>query len=420
MADAGFLPPWLSGALEGAAGALTGAPQPAHQMDLRKLILSACLPVLKVLIIAGTGLVLATPYMGVLNVEARKHISKLVFVLLLPALVFVKLGQGVDITNMIKWYFIPINILAGCTIGCFLGYIVVLICKPPLEYTRLVIFTVGIGNMGNLPLVLVTAVCQDPSNPFGDTASCLARGVSYVAFGMWPLAIILWTLVYDSLQLPAEHSLRMGTTPRRRLSVATGLRAPLLDDSERKLTRSLYKKVKSFAKLLRLHQIMRPPIAGALAALFVGAIPPLKWALFDTYGPFRVVTDSVSIIGQAMIPCLILVLGGNLGGGPGASDLNSATMVGICIMRLVVLPALGMCFVLTAKHLGLLLVEDKMYIFVLLLQHTMPTSIQVGTAATLRGYGEKEISAALFWEHICALFSVTLWLLVYIYYLFPI
>lgn len=39
--------------------------------------------------------------------------------------------------------------------------------------------------MGNLPLVLVTAVCQDPENPFGDTASCLARGVSYVAFGMW-------------------------------------------------------------------------------------------------------------------------------------------------------------------------------------------------------------------------------------------
>jgi hypothetical protein len=42
-------------------------------------------------------------------------------------------------------YFIPINIVAGCLIGCFLGYLVVLICKPPLEYTRLVIFTVGIG-----------------------------------------------------------------------------------------------------------------------------------------------------------------------------------------------------------------------------------------------------------------------------------
>jgi hypothetical protein len=47
-------------------------------------------------------------------------------------------------------------------------------------------------------------------------------------------------------------------------------------------------------------------------------------------------------------------------------------------MRLVVLPSIGMCFVLTAKHFGLLLMDDKMYIFVLLLQHTMPTSIQVG------------------------------------------
>lgn len=34
-----------------------------------------------------------------------------------------------------------------------------------------------------------------------------------------------------------------------------------------------------------------------LAALLVGAIPVLKWALFDIYGPFRVVTDSISIMG---------------------------------------------------------------------------------------------------------------------------
>lgn len=76
MADPGFLPPWLNSAVEAGVGVLTGAPQPAHHMDLKKLVLSACLPVLKVLIIAGTGLFLATPYMGVLNVDARKHISK--------------------------------------------------------------------------------------------------------------------------------------------------------------------------------------------------------------------------------------------------------------------------------------------------------------------------------------------------------
>ena len=50
-------------------------------------------------------------------------------------------------------------------------------------------------------------------------------------------------------------------------------------------------------------------------AMAVGMIPPVRAVLFDSSGPLRFVTDSIGILGQAMIPCILLVLGGNLVGG---------------------------------------------------------------------------------------------------------
>lgn len=66
---------------------------------------------------------------------------------------------------------------------------------------------------------------------------------------MQPLAIILWTLVYNSLQLPIEQSVRLGASLRKR-SVAAGLRAPLLEHGDWKTApRSFYKKVRQAHRL---------------------------------------------------------------------------------------------------------------------------------------------------------------------------
>lgn len=118
------------------------------------------------------------------------------------------------------------------------------------------------------------------------------------------------------------------------------------------------------------------------------------------------------------MPCIMLVLGGNLIGGAGNSELGLRTTIAIVFTRLIVVPPLGLVVVGTANHLGFLPVDDKLFRFVLLLQHTMPTSILAGAVASLRGHGAKEASAILFWEHILAVFSLTLWLMLYINVLF--
>ncbi|KAG6476025.1 hypothetical protein ZIOFF_065260 [Zingiber officinale] len=77
---------------------------------------------------------------------------------------------------------------------------------------------------------------------------------------------------------------------------------------------------------------------------------------------------------EAMIPCILLALGGNLvdGSGPGSKRLGLRTTAAIIFGRLVLVPPTGLGIITIADKLGLLPRGDKMFKFVLLLQHTMP------------------------------------------------
>ncbi|TQD69048.1 hypothetical protein C1H46_045419 [Malus baccata] len=118
-----------------------------------------------------------------------------------------------------------------------------------------------------------------------------------------------------------------------------------------------------------------------------------------------------------MIPCILLALGGNLVDGPGSSKLGLRTTAAIIFARLVLVPPVGLGVVMLADKLGFLPPNDQMFRFVLLLQHTMPTSVLAGAVANLRGCG-REAAAVLFWVHIFAIFSMAGWIVLYLNILF--
>jgi len=64
--------------------------------------------------------------------------------------------------------------------------------------------------------------------------------------------------------------------------------------------------------------------------------------------------------------------------GPGSSKLGFRTTAAIIFGRLVLVPPAGLGIVTLADKLGFLPPGDKMFKFVLLLQHTMPTSVLSG------------------------------------------
>jgi hypothetical protein len=63
------------------------------------------------------------------------------------------------------------------------------------------------GNVGNLPLVLVAALCDDPSSMIANAVEpgmCTELGIAYVVFAMWVAGLFQFTVVYFLLKPPPE------------------------------------------------------------------------------------------------------------------------------------------------------------------------------------------------------------------------
>ena len=174
------------------------------------------------------------------------------------------------------------------------------------------------------------------------------------------------------------------------------------------------RRMRTVAEQTPIRHILQPPTIASLLAIVVGMTPAVKNFLFGERAPLAVITDSMDILGGAMVPSVMLILGGMMAEGPRSiSEIGLRTTVGILVGRLLVLPLVGIGVVAMADELGLLINDDAMYRFVLLLQYTTPSAILLGAIASLRGYAVAEASALLFWQHIFAVFSLSFYVLVY-------
>lgn len=425
-------------------------------------LLSAILPLMKLLSLTVIGLFLAHPKTQIIPRATFKLLSKLVFALFLPCLIFTELGESITIDSIARWWFIPVNVLISTFVGCLLGLLVVIICRPPPEYQRFTIVMTAFGNTGNLCLAIVGSVCHTSNSPFGP--HCHSRGVAYVSFAQWVAVILVYTLVYHMMEPPLQfyEVLEEGTEIEEQRPV-NDISRPLLIEAEwpgieeketehsktpfiARIFNSIssrststfpdidingdtsgsspmsirclaeprvVRKIRIVAEQTPIQHILQPPTIASLLAIIVGTVPQLKSYVFGYDAPLSFITDSLQIVAGAMVPSVMLILGGMLAEGPNDSKLGLRTTIGIIVARLLVLPLLGIGIVTLASKLDLLVADDAMYRFVLLLQYTTPSAILLGAIASLRSYAVREASALLFWQHLFALFSLSVYVVVY-------
>nr|KYP33670.1 putative transporter C5D6.04 [Cajanus cajan] len=392
---------------------------------------SAIVPLLKLLCLTVIGLLLANPTMQFIPKATFKLLSKLVFALFLPCLIFTELGESITLENFRDWWFIPVNVLVSTALGCLLGLLVVIICHPPPELTRFTIIMTGFGNTGNLLLAVVGSVCHSKDNPFGK--HCNTRGVAYVSLSQWVSVILVYTLVYHMMEPPMEYYeiVEEGAEIEEEQAL-NDISRPLLveaewpgiEDKETEHSKtpfiarifksiSVVRRIRIVAEQTPLQHILQPPTIASLLAIIIGMVPQLKALFFGYDAPLSFITDSLEILAGAMVPSVMLILGGMLAEGPNESKLGLRTTIGITVARLLVLPLLGIGIVALSDKLNFLVANDAMFRFVLLLQYTTPSAILLGAIASLRGYAVSEASALLFWQHVFALFSFSLYIVIY-------
>lgn len=79
------------------------------------------------------------------------------------------------------------------------------------------------------------------------------------------------------------------------------------------------------------------------------------------------------MLGQPLIPVLLLVLGANLAAGPGRGNIPTHSALAVVATRLVLLPLLGCAAVLTAQKTGLISMQDPLTLVVMMVAWSTPT-----------------------------------------------
>ncbi|XP_022158298.1 protein PIN-LIKES 7-like isoform X2 [Momordica charantia] len=412
-------------------------------MGVLSLLEVASMPNIQVLLVCLLGAFLATDYCNILPAHARTSLNKIVFSVFTPCLMFANLSKTVTFQDIISWWFMPVNIGFTFLFGGILGWMVVKIFKPKPYLEGLVIASSATGNLGNLLLIIVPAICAEEGNPFGDRETCTSRGLSYASFSMALGGFYIWTYSYhlvktSSLRLKAQEEtdqevLKAANQPDLQThllqddAVSTSNTLPEIESQEAVAVPSLEKQLEEEAsnsiwvkiqRMLRgiIKELMEPPTLGSIVGFIFGAVPWLRNLVVGQTAPFRVIQDSVKLLGDGTIPSTTLILGANLTQGLRSSRVKPVIILGVIVVRYLALPAIGIVVVKAAEALGFL-PPDPLYQFLLMVQFTLPPAMSIGIMTQLFGVGQEECSVIMLWTYLGAAVALALWYAVFMWIL---
>lgn len=404
-------------------------------MGFLDLFVVALMPVLKTLAITAIGLFLALERVDILGATARHNLNNLVFYVFTPALIASSLAETVTADSIVTLWFMPVNILLTFIIGSALGWVLVKVTGTSRELHGLVISCCAAGNVGNLLLIIIPAVCEEKNSPFGDPSTCSTHGRAYASLSMAIGAVYIWTYIFNII--------RAYGTPRRDSS-ADKLGSGFLDSCREALLSShslkydqdeeavivvcddkqeqssvwtrIKQKMKLWEEMINLKMMFAPSTIATIVGITIGVVSVLRKLIIVDNAPLHVIDSSAAMLGDAAIPAVTLVIGANLLRGLKKQTIGVWVVVGVQVIRFILLPLCGIAIIKFAIHFGLL-GSHSLYHFVLLLQYALPSAMGIGTITQLFEVGETECSVLMLWNYSVASFAVTLWATVYMWIL---
>ncbi|KAL8549964.1 hypothetical protein ACS0TY_008697 [Phlomoides rotata] len=383
-------------------------------MGFLSLLEVSSMPMVQVLIICLLGAVMATDKLNLLPSQARKSLNQIVFIVFTPSLMFASLAKTVQLHDIISWWFMPVNVGLTFVVGGILGWIALKLLNPPPHLHDLIIAMCSTGNLGYILLIIIPALCEEEGNPFGDKKVCTSAGLSYVSFSMAIGSFYTWTYTYNLMQ-SARAKYHDNEKPSN-MNFEANHKSPLLlheDHTNIHIAIDGKDSVTKWNQILGffhqiLEQLMAPPVVAAVIGFVFGSVSWLRNLIIGGNAPFRVINDSIKLLGDGTIPCITLILGGNLTQGLSRSRMGWKIVIAVIIVRYVILPAVGIGVVKAAAHLGFL-PSHPLYHFVLMIQFTLPPSMNIGTMTQLFDMGQEECSVLFLWTYTAAAFALTAW-----------
>ncbi|XP_056695269.1 protein PIN-LIKES 3 [Spinacia oleracea] len=390
--------------------------------SLFDLFFVASMPILKVLLITALGLFLALNRIDVLGETATHELNKVVFYVFGPALVGSNLAKTVTIKSFLTLWFMLVNVLLTFLLGSAMGWILAKLTKPPKHVKGLILASCSSGNLGNMPIIILPAMCKEKGSPFGAADVCERYGLAYASLSMAIGSVYFWLYAYNIVRISSKEAIaNTGVIAETFVLNVQPETEPPLQSSEFSLQIKSSSRIKQCLRIIsqefNLKAVLAPSTIGAMVGFIIGTISPLRKLLMDNVATLHVVGDTSFMIGDAAIPCTTLILGANLLRGLKGSGIQVSAVMGIIAVRYIFLPVLGILIVKGAVVAGFVQSHDIFFQFVLLLQYALPPAVSIGTVTELFGAGQKECSVIMLWTNVLAPVTLTLWCTFFLWFL---
>ncbi|VAI33840.1 unnamed protein product [Triticum turgidum subsp. durum] len=368
-------------------------------MGLLELFITACMPVLNMLLVTGVGSFLATDSAGILGKEARKHLNYVVFYVFNPALIATYLGKTITMESLAKLWFMPVNVFFTFILGLIFGWIVIKVTGAPLMLRGLILGCCSAGNLGNIFLIIIPALCKEKGSPFGAPDVCQTYGLAYSSLSLAIGAVFLWMGVYNIIRANSNVTEGHGSSPiiQTKVLVSGGTGCA---DSEDNHSISSGRVDECALPLISNKTKTKVPLlerAKGFVSSVSGAVDLKKLFAPSTIG----VRSSRSIRHV------------DHGREPHHRDTRKGERPAVSDRRR---RGCQVCAAASGGHRagegrGPLRVirPDPLYQFVLLLQYAVPPAMNIGTITQLFGVGESECSVIFVWVYALASVAVTMW-----------
>lgn len=268
-------------------------------------------------------------------------------------------------------------------------------------------------------IIIVPVMCKEKGSPFGDPEICEKYSLAYSSLSLAIGAVYLWVYVYNIVRISSKEvggnqvlndkeSLLLSSSDYCHVASEDHLIIssskpviPFLNRIKQFLT--------SFSEKINLKALFAPSTIAAIIGFSIGIISPLRKMLIGHDAPLHVVGDSAYMLGDAAIPALTLIIGANLFNGLKGSGIQLRIVMGILVVRYIILPLVGIFIIKGVTDIGLVPSNDKLFVFILLIQYAVPPAMNISTITQLFGAGQSECAVIMLWTYALASVSLTLW-----------
>ncbi|MFA6568037.1 MAG: AEC family transporter [Victivallales bacterium] len=336
-------------------------------MHTLSLFFHSAQAIFTIALLSAGGIILAR--LKLIDSNSLQVISRIIFHLLLPCMLFASFAETIDLDKLKELWVLPLTAFIYIVGGIALGAAAGRILKIRPERRGMVTASSGFANSMYLPIPLVAAICLTFPE-FSGNAELKAVGMAYVSMFIITFSPMMWTLGFNIL----------GERPH---------------------------------SSIKLSDIITPPVCGIIAGFAVANFPFAKNAFCADSGFLHPVFTACVSLGNAVVPCAMIVLGGSFAFSPMSEHVDRKSVFAVILVKLILLPLLAILYIKLLIFSNIIphgTVQDTLLAIVMLIQAAVPPATTLIVISSLQKKNIMEMGSLLQWSYLTSLVTLTLFI----------